>query len=815
MAGSLDSPPYPTEITQPVLPLGAADRLPILAVDDRRENLVALEAVLAPLGFAVVTAESGEEALRLLLEREFALIVLDVRMPGLDGIATTQLIKARERTREIPIVLLTAARDEVSDILRGYGAGAVDYVLKPFDAELLRSKVAVFAELEHSRRALRQSEALLRSAFEAAPIGKTLLDVERRIVRANPAFAHMIGRAQDALNGIPITQLCHAEDREALSAVLDRITADPDRNHTVDDLGSDVRLMTDAWREVWVSPTASSITGTDLTTPLLLVQWVDVGGRRRAEQARAELLLEQAARTQAEAQAERLEKLQRLVEALEPSSVEDLLAELARRVVSLFDGDAAEVQVNDGREAEAILSASEIPAQRRDPQLADRTGDRWQEFPLTAEGTAIGLLRIALRPGRSFTTSERALLRDAADRISLVLRRVQLHEQEHRIAVELQRGLLPIQLPELPGVAIAAHSQAAGLGAEVGGDWYDAFPLPGDRLGVVIGDVTGSGIRAASAMGQLRSVTRAFALSDSESELPTPAEVLNRLQHYHRKLGREEFFTILYVILDRRGGTLAWANAGHPPPLLRMTTGEVHTLHGAQSMMCFEDVSYEDRSAALGDGDTLILYTDGLVERRGEALDAGLERLAVAARGGPEEPHALSAALLRSASVRGAPPEDDFTVLVVRTGPSASSQGEVPEGGVAQAPIEITVPPDANAPAAARRLLDQAYRSHLDQDQLERAKLAISELATNAVRHGRGEITLRAQLNEARLLVEVIDQGSGFEPVAPERELELDGGWGLRIVDGDTSRWGMHEGTSHVWFEIERGSAGRREAAPA
>ena len=132
--------------------------------------------MLEPLGFPLVTAGSGREALRLLLERDFALILLDVRMPGLDGLETASLIKGRARTSDVPIVFLTAARDEVQNIIRGYGVGAVDYVLKPFEPELLRSKVAVFAELETSRRALKRSEALLRGAFEAAPIGKTLLD---------------------------------------------------------------------------------------------------------------------------------------------------------------------------------------------------------------------------------------------------------------------------------------------------------------------------------------------------------------------------------------------------------------------------------------------------------------------------------------------------------------------------------------------------------------------------------------------------------------------------------------------------------------
>src|SRR5205085_7113056 len=128
--------------------------------------------------------------------------------------------------------------------------------------------------------------------------------------------------------------------------------------------------------------------------------------------------------------------------------------------------------------------------------------------------------------------AERSLLRDAADRASLGIRRALLHEEEHLTAIELQRGLLPKQLPELEEIELAVHYQAAGLGAEVGGDWYDAFELPGGRLGVVLGDVAGRSIPAASTMGQLRTVTRAFALADTGAQ--SPGQVLNRLDAYRR-----------------------------------------------------------------------------------------------------------------------------------------------------------------------------------------------------------------------------------------------------------------------------------------
>ena len=797
MAGSVKHPRTPAEQAPPPLSeLSSSDTLPILAVDDRPENLLALEAVLAPLGFEVVSAASGEQALRLLLERDFALILLDVRMPGLDGIETARLIKARERTREVPIVFLTAARDEVSDMLLGYGVGAVDYVLKPFDDELLRSKVAVFAELEHRRRALSHSEAFLRGAFDAAPIGKTLLDAARQIVRANSAFAGMVGRGREALTGVAITELCHPEDRAALASVLDRAAADPEGGAGGEgELGVDVRLVPSDRSEAWVAPTASWVKGTEYPTPLLLVQWVDVNARRRAERTRAELMLEQAARAQAESQADRLEKLQRLLEAIESPTLDQLLAEVAGRLAEMFDADAAEVRLNDGGDGQPILRTSGAPA--RAPQLEGP--DRAEEATLIADGTAIGALGVTLQPGRSFSRLEHALLRDAANHVSLLVRRMQLHEQEHRTATELQRGLLPARLPDLPGLEIAARCQAAGLSAEVGGDWYDAFTLAGDQLGLVIGDVTGSGIGAASAMGQLRSVTRAFALGDPEP--PSPAEVLSRVHRYHQHVGFKQLFTVLYLILDPSEGSVSWANAGHPPPLLRTRSGEVHSLEGSQSLMSLKDVVYEDQRATVKQGDTLILYTDGLIERRGEAIDAGVQRLQTAIRNGPHSPESLCAYLLESAPRPDAEPDDDVTALAVRIGPPAAKRGEERTG---QNRIQVMLSRDATAPAKARRLLEREFGELLEPGDLDRAKLALSELTTNAVLHGQGEITLQADIDDARLMVEVIDDGSGFEHVLREQDFEAVGGRGLKIVDAESSRWGMHEGTTHVWFEIER-----------
>ncbi len=647
-----------------MLDLTAVQALPILLVDDQPENLRTLEAVLEPLGYPLLTASSGHGALRMLLEQDFAMILLDVRMPGLDGFETAQLVKERTRTRDIPIVFLTAARDEVSEIARGYGVGAVDYVLKPFDPDLLRSKVAVFAELEASRRALKRSEALLSGAFEAAPIGKTVLDADGRIIRSNPAFARLVGREPAELNGVAVVELCELADRSALLATLGEVRRAHAGYAGAEQPSVDLRLLSSAGSEVWVGMVASAIEATELAEPLLLAQWIDLTVRRRAEQDRAELLLEQAARVQAESVAERLSKLQDLTTALEPLELDELLPQLAGRLAELFGVEAAEVQISGEHDEPRVVRAAggRVRSVPRDAAGADT--DRWRQVPLVIERTIVGYLRLAEPSGRSFSPTERSLLQDAADRTALAIRRAQLHEEEHRIAVELQRGLIPKSLPEVSGIDLAASYDVAGLTAQVGGDWYDAFAMPGGRLGIVVGDVTGRGIRAASAMGQLRTLTRAFALA--QGGLRTPGEALMLLNRHQLEGGDEHLFTIVYAILDPERGTIAWANGGHPPPLLRGADGICRYLEGGDGLMGVEDNPYDTHEARTGGHDMVVLYTDGLIERRGESLDVGLARLADAASAGPGDARAMCDHIVEELLE---PPEqryDDVTAVVAR-----------------------------------------------------------------------------------------------------------------------------------------------------
>ena len=191
----------------------------ILVVDDQAENLTALEIVLEPLGREVVSAASGEEALRKLLDRDFAVIVMDVRMPGLDGLETVELIKRRPRHADTSVVFLTAADTDAEQITRGYETGAVDYILKPVDADVLRSKVAMLLELQRKSAELRASEERFRAAFEGAPIGMGLSTVEGRWLEVNGALCELLGRPATELLAEPpeleqVRGASHATRRE-------------------------------------------------------------------------------------------------------------------------------------------------------------------------------------------------------------------------------------------------------------------------------------------------------------------------------------------------------------------------------------------------------------------------------------------------------------------------------------------------------------------------------------------------------------------------------------------------------------------------
>ncbi|GAA4639136.1 response regulator [Actinoallomurus vinaceus] len=199
-----------------------AEKANILLVDDREENLVALEAILSSLDQNMIRARSGEEALRALLTNEFAVILLDIVMPGMDGFEIARAIKRRRKTREVPIIFLTAADADPDYAFRGYAAGAVDYISKPFDPWVLRTKVSVFVELYRKNQQLREQSELLRTQFAAAPSEELAAELQRRVAAVEEqlgALAPLAAQDEGAAKAVATLEQRVEELRTAVAAL--------------------------------------------------------------------------------------------------------------------------------------------------------------------------------------------------------------------------------------------------------------------------------------------------------------------------------------------------------------------------------------------------------------------------------------------------------------------------------------------------------------------------------------------------------------------------------------------------------------------
>jgi anti-sigma regulatory factor (Ser/Thr protein kinase) len=287
------------------------------------------------------------------------------------------------------------------------------------------------------------------------------------------------------------------------------------------------------------------------------------------------------------------------------------------------------------------------------------------------------------------------------------------------VALALQHSLLPSHLPTIDGAAVQV-GYSPGDESDVGGDLYDVMELSSGRIGIAIGDVQGRGAHAAAVMGQLRAALRAYAVLDLE-----PAQVLTHLDDLVQGLNEALLVTCVYAVYDPFTRECVLANAGHPPPLL---TGA----HGCHPMEVPPDVplgvggiAFNDHAFTVAPGDTIVLYTDGVVERRGQSVDQGVRALcdALEAIGPGASPTALCRATLRASS---GPLDDDRAVLAMRT-------------DLDPLPLwRIDLPADPASPSAARSHARSVLREWSSEELSETVELLVSELVTNAVRHASG-----------------------------------------------------------------------------
>ena len=294
----------------------------------------------------------------------------------------------------------------------------------------------------------------------------------------------------------------------------------------------------------------------------------------------------------------------------------------------------------------------------RDERLTAR-GQR-ESRDVTRSRQRAGIGRQRARSDRADATADRSRAR--RDRVLAAQDRTRAI-REYEVAAILRRSLLPERLPEIPNLSLAAAYLPADGELGVGGDWYDVIPVPNGCIGVAIGDVIGHGVNAAAVMGQLRSALRAYAL-----ESHPPAAVIERLHDFVAASDSPGMAgTLLFLVYEPSTGRASWVSAGHPPPLLVSPRGESRFLEGGKStpLGVPPPQRVRETSVVLERNSTVLLYTDGLVERRGEPLDEMLTRLSGLVADGPREAEPLCEHVLAQRRNEG-PLADDVALLVLR-----------------------------------------------------------------------------------------------------------------------------------------------------
>ncbi|MFD7719982.1 SpoIIE family protein phosphatase [Streptomyces sp. NPDC059814] len=740
------------------------------------------------------------------------------------------------------------------------------YVMPSETATGERAAVCIVVDV----RALRGIEtdlAASQAIFGQSPFGFVLFGTDFTVLRANDRFATVFGGRADDHRGRTVYDYLAGAEADRLAATLSRVLAtgesvtdlqlvgttpgDPERRHWSMNL---YRVHSGTGRPIGVAGLATDVTRRHIAAreaasarrnlALLNEASARIGNSLDLETTARELLdvavpgfcdlasvdLYQALVTGEEAPPGSWSSLRQ--EAVGGS------AELRRvafaSAVSDAMPDTAPGLAGDAPHAGAAAGPPALGAVHRYPfnspcAVALRTGhvedvpgdDRGFvqstfAVPMVAHDTVVGLVQFSRTKGSEpFGERDRALATELAARAAVCIDNARLYRREHERALILQRSLLPPGDPEAVGLDIACRYLPGNTATEVGGDWFDVIELPGHRTALVVGDVMGRGLRAAVAMGELRTAVRTLALLDLE-----PAEVLSALDEVARGLGtpggstssdgtggaqwpsraahksREAdlsevyLATCIYAVYDPVTRRCTFANAGHLPPVV-VEPGEPALLLDVPPGMPlgvggepFEEVAVELKEGAL-----LALYTDGLVESRDHPLDEGLEAL----RGALVEParplEDVCDRVLSTLDTRHG--EDDIALLMARI-----------QGLPVEAVGDWRLPPEPRSVGRARELArGQLLAWDLD-DLVDTTELLVSELVTNALRYGEGEIRLRL-LRDRTLVCEVWDAGL----VQPRRRRARDtdeGGRGLQLVGLLSAAWGSRRTPrgKTVWFEL-------------
>ncbi|MEV7390132.1 MULTISPECIES: SpoIIE family protein phosphatase [unclassified Streptomyces] len=742
-----------------------------------------------------------------------------------------EILDGREWTGVVPFRM-----PDGPDGRRGEEGLAEVYVMPTRTAEGEHAAVCIVVDVR-TLRSIETDLAASQSIFGQSPFGFLLIDPDLRIRRANLRFSSIFGGTPDDHRGKGVHDYLPRSEAERVAATLRRVL---DTGNSITDMHVTGFVPGSEERRHWSINLYRVHSGTGRP---IGIAWLglDITARRAAAREAAAarrnlaLLNEAGARIgnslDLETTARELldvvvpgfcdlatvDLYQGLLAGDEtPPGLADGSAELRRVAFASavsdapFVGGGAPVAVGAVHHYPFNSPCADALRTARPQQVPAEEGGLVQStlaVPMVAHDTVVGLAQFARTKGSEpFGDRDRELAVELAARAAVCIDNARLYRREHERALILQRSLLPPGDPEASGLDIACRYLPGNAATEVGGDWFDVIELPGHRTALVVGDVMGRGLRAAVAMGELRTAVRTLALLDLE-----PAEVLSALDEIARGLGTpggvqqatrtarqprdadlSEVYlaTCVYAVYDSVTRRCTFANAGHLPPVL-VEPGEAALMLDVPPGMPLGvgGEPFEEVEVDLPEGSLLALYTDGLVESRDHPLDEGLQAF-VGALTDPSQPlEDVCDHVLNTLDTHHG--EDDIALLMARV-----------QGLPAESVGDWTLPREPRSVGRAREYARGQLLTWDLEPLVDTAELLVSELVTNALRYGEGEIRLRLLLDRT-LVCEVWDSGL----VQPRRRRARDtdeGGRGLQLVGLLSAAWGSRRTPrgKTVWFEL-------------
>jgi PAS domain S-box-containing protein len=736
----------------------------VLVADDNADMSEYLARLLRTAGYMVTTVTDGRAALDAVRAAAPDLVISDVMMPRLSGLDLVAALRADARTAAVPVLLLSA-RAGLEASVAGLRAGADDYLVKPFTAVELLARLR--SNLEMARFRNRESQ-FRRTLIDSLQEGFFVTDQEGTILEVNHAFLNLVGYREESLPfrwphpWVPDPEAEPDEWTVVAQAFADYKEQGGGR-YTVPVRHRDGRT-------VWLACSSASLPNPGGHGLLFVGTARDVTAERLAGQREATLAGFAAA----------LAATREISEMLTTAAREIAAAVAASQVTAaLWSGDgnlaiAAWPRLATGQGASAAVTAA-LNSIRRQPAASVAVLPGEAETSLLAaplDGTGSSAIAAEFPAGRPVSAEARELFSVLTSHLAQVLAKARDYEQTRAVALTLQHAILaPTELPH----GFAARYTPAVPPLEVGGDWYDVIPLPGQRTGVVVGDCVGRGLPAAAVMGQLRSASQAVLL-----RAPGPAAALTDLDTFASRIPGAECATVFCAIIDPAAGTVSYNCAGHPPPILASATGEHCLLDQAQSLplgMLPAHLQREQATATLPPGATLMLYTDGLVERRNQSLDKGMDAAAVAMTERARDHPDSVADHIMSVMTPAVGYDDDVAVLIYRHPP---------------APLTVHVSADGSSCLALlrARLRQWLPAASVNPREADDIMIAVGEAAANAFEHATAgrpadaapvQITLAARATHTTIQLTVTDTGN-WQPPPADREQPAPGTRGHGII---------------------------------